>query len=120
VSYSCRVEAAETLEVILRTVCTGGRWGTSWIDEAGREYYFEEGKPQKDGAITGSIYREVEVGSGRFRRSGSIRIGPDGYLERGPGRWREAAVARHRELDHDYQRWGAARYPSPLLKSMQG
>lgn len=55
----------------------------SWKDK-GDEYHFEIGKSQRDGAIVGTIYRQLRDDSGKCRKCNSLRIESNGTWNRGP------------------------------------
>lgn len=72
----------------------------SWIDDAGCYCFWDTGREQRDGAITGTVYAtgepvSIEVQNGAridglsCRAVGSVRIEPNGY----PTRWTRANKA---------------------------
>ena len=75
--YSCTKKAADTLERIGKTFATDGNPNILTIG-AGK-FFFEQGKEQRDGAITGSLF----VFEGELaRKVGNVRIAPDGQIVR--------------------------------------
>ena len=71
--YSCTAKAA----MVLDTFHGGGEVSNTWTWK-GTEYFYEQGRENQDGAITGTIW------SMSGRRKGSFRISPDGIVERAP------------------------------------
>lgn len=57
------------------------RSGNVW-EYNGSRYFFERGRENSDGAITGTIFRFV--GTDSAVRVGSFRINPDGTIARAP------------------------------------
>ncbi|KKM03424.1 hypothetical protein LCGC14_1774580 [marine sediment metagenome] len=78
--YSCTAVASNVLEFMLSDLAKNVGNGTSngWFNN-GCEFFFEQGKENDDGAITGSIYRLL---NNQCFRAGSVRIAPDGIIER--------------------------------------
>src|ERR1700739_3406838 len=94
--YSCRRDAQDTLSVISHRFATDGNpnvWTIGTVER--KQYFFERGQENHDGAITGTL---MVMLPGDFCRSvGSVRIGPDGTIERFP-----KLIARDRvELEHE-------------------
>lgn len=78
--YSCTQDASHMLGVISRMCGKDGNGNILRID--GKEFFFERGKEQGDGAITGTL---MEMLPGDFcRKAGSVRINPDGTIARFP------------------------------------
>lgn len=83
--YSATVKAyfAQDTMLALLQAAHGDCGGTSnsWGDRDGSYHFFERGREQNDGAITGTVY----VTNGKTcRPAGSIRIEPDGKVTRWP------------------------------------
>jgi len=79
--YSCTRKASDT-EHKWQEACrksTGS--SNSWQDKTG-SYFYEVVRENDDGAITGTVYRNLP--DGYCRRSGSFRIEPDGSVTRAP------------------------------------
>lgn len=104
--YSCSAiagMAAEKLESMLNESNPPPDGASnSWRAADGRLYFFERGRENTDGAVTGSIYRmepDLNAGvPGRFfaHKVGSARIDPDGKIIRWPtasAEYRRAAEA---------------------------
>lgn len=83
--WSCSAKAGIRLRAIENWI---GRHGgcaetNTWQDpKAGNKYFMEIGRQNRDGAITGTIYRFIN--DRQVVRSGSLRIEPDGKKMRGP------------------------------------
>lgn len=80
--YSCTTKAMKTFDELIIQLKAAGRktgkengWGKN-----GFEYFHEIGREQKDGAITGIIYKHID--NGFCRKAGSFRIEPDGIITR--------------------------------------
>lgn len=76
--YSCAAAASDMLGVINK-MC-GLKDGVLHID--GGEYFFERGREQNDGAVTGQLMKMV--GENFCRPAGGVRINPDGSIARFP------------------------------------
>jgi hypothetical protein len=77
--YSCTSDAADTLAVIGKLFATNGNPNVLTFN--GRQYFFERGTEQRDGAITGNLM----LMDGEYAlRVGTIRIRPDGTIQRFP------------------------------------
>lgn len=102
--YSCTAAANKVLEAAMAAaVWTGerGAYGNApsnaWSN-AGREYFFDIGREQRDGAITAQIYSQRADGTD-YIGSGSLRIEPEGKITRWNGAtkaMREAGEAEAR------------------------
>lgn len=103
--YSCGRAADDTLTIIRIRLC-GGPNRNTW-EEGGKKYLFELGKENKDGAITGSIWRRTrtdEDGADYYGRSSTFRIEHNGHLSRGPKSWKDTLKDREAELKTQYDR----------------
>lgn len=69
------------------------------------KYFFEEGREQRDGAIVGSICRELE--GGMCRRSSSFRIEPNGKVSRAPKFLKDIPCRYILWDNYPLQRWDA-------------
>ena len=78
--YSCSRDAANTLGVIGKMFATDGNPNTLTIKN--QRYFFERGGEQRDGAITGTLYRMLP--NEMCRRVGPTRINADGTIARFP------------------------------------
>lgn len=78
--YSCTRDASNMLGVIGRMFATNQNPNILTIK--GREYFFERGREQADGAITGTLMLDTQ--DGHCRKAGSVRIEPDGSISKFP------------------------------------
>jgi hypothetical protein len=103
--YSCTRDAQDTLAVISHRFATDGNpnvWTIGTVQR--KQYFFERGRENEDGAITGTLM--VMLDGDMCRPVGSVRIAPDGTIERFP-----KLIARDRaELEY-YARDVRARNP---------
>lgn len=82
--YSCTVKADNSLdELIIQLKAAGSEIETSngWMIKDKR-YFFQRGREQKDGAITGSVHKHT--GERTCKNVGSFRIKPNGRIIRFP------------------------------------
>lgn len=98
--------AEEEMRKILQAA--GNRAGTSngWTVD-GADYFCELGREQRDGSITGTVFRMTPDGA-HCRKVGSLKISPDGAVLRWPGssavqraQASKAPASRMRELIAD-------------------
>lgn len=94
--YSCTVAADDSLDAIEQYLrqffpfLTAKGDISGWAWKFGEdEYFFERGRENVDGAITGSVYRMFKwcnpatgIIEERCRKVGSVRIEPDGTVTR--------------------------------------
>lgn len=84
--YSATVLAcfAQDTMITLLQAAAGDCGGSSnsWGDNDGEYHFFERGREQNDGAITGTVYKTFSAVS--CRPAGSVRIEPDGTVTRWP------------------------------------
>lgn len=78
--YSCTTVAGAVLDFILDDLTKNVGNGTSngWFNNA-RELFFEQGRENQDGAITGQVWRILNQSAYRI---GSVRIEPNGTVTR--------------------------------------
>jgi len=96
--WSCRRDAGETLgKVTAACVESTGMSNTYEVDGV-RRFIEVSNKEHDDGAITGSVYREI--GDGLCRKAGSFRINGDGSVARGPAFLKDAAKKPGRSRYH--------------------
>lgn len=90
--WSCRAEAGAVLDA-WRDACVADSGTSNGYKVRGVEYFWEVGREQWDGAITGTVHRTVRVeGDAKFcRPSGTFRVEPDGRVTRGPAMLKRAA-----------------------------
>lgn len=79
--YSCTKSADDTLKLIGKTFATDGNPNILTIN--GKLYFFERGREQSDGAITGVLFF-TEKDSPWASAVGSVRINADGTIARFP------------------------------------
>lgn len=79
--YSCTQAADNMLGVICHTF--NKEKCSNMLTLGGKRYFFERGKEQHDGAITGTLFRMLP--NDMAQRSGSFRINADGTIARFPG-----------------------------------
>lgn len=77
--YSCSHAANECLKYILKSICLPLSQNT-WKYN-GEMYFFERGRENSDGAITGTVFRFLEDGV-HVRKAGSVRIERNGAITR--------------------------------------
>lgn len=75
--WSCTFFANDTMQIIRDSIREN-----SWIGNNGKEYFFEIGRENIDGGITGSVFRIYD--GIHAKRVGNFRIEPDGTLTRFP------------------------------------
>ena len=78
--YSCTRAAADMLGTISHILATDGNRNVLTIGQA--QYFFERGREQSDGAITGTLMEMLP--NDYCRKAGTVRIGPEGELARFP------------------------------------
>lgn len=78
--YSCTQDASHTLGVIGRMFATDKNPNILTIKKT--QYFFERGKEQTDGAITGSLMEMLP--DNYCQKVGTVRIEPDGTITRFP------------------------------------
>lgn len=79
--YSCTTAANNTLAVIGKVHATDGNPNILSIGKD--KFFFERGKEQDDGAITGSLMKMLP--NDFCRKVGTVRINADGSIARFPG-----------------------------------
>lgn len=86
--WSCRKDAWNTLQKILKVLCIGKSQNVYNI--GGTDYLIETSTVEHhDGAITGSIFN---LSKWTGKPCGSFRISGDGVVERGPKTFKQAAA----------------------------
>lgn len=75
--YSAAAAAISVLNTFTTEDATSNTWTYS-----GKSYFYEVGKENRDGAVTGSVWRVFS--DGRAERAGSFRIEPNGAITRAP------------------------------------
>ena len=86
--WSARADACETYDAWSRA-CQAKTGSQNVYQEfdGDRRYFMETGREQRDGAITGSVYRMVD--ETHAVKAGTFKIGPDGDVVRWPTAFRE-------------------------------
>jgi hypothetical protein len=79
--YSCSRDATYSLGVIRHMFRSEDSSNVLYIK--GNNYFFERGKEQADGAVTGSVF--LMLAGDRCHKVGSFRIDEDGRVARFPG-----------------------------------
>jgi hypothetical protein len=79
--WSCTQKAGTTLSK-MKEICLAITEKQNCWEDNGKSFFFEIGREQRDGAITGIILRINE--QNYIKKSGSLRIEPDGQVSRGP------------------------------------
>src|SRR5690349_12896181 len=100
--YSCTRDAVRMLGLIQHAYATPNG-GSNGVTLKGKDYFFERGKEQADGSITGSVY------SMRGYKAGQFRIAPDGTIARFP----RLSTTEKEELENSFRDL-SARNPSLL------
>lgn len=103
--YSCSQDAAHTLGVIQHMFRQGK--STNVLTIKGIEYFFERGRQQPDGAITGTLFRMLS--DDRASKVGAFKINSDGMISKFP-----ALSAGDRKEAEDTMRDMSARNPQLL------
>ncbi len=78
--YSCTRDAADMLGTVSHFFATEGNGNILTIGKT--QYFFERGREQGDGAITGTLMEMLP--NDYCRKAGTVRIEPDGELARFP------------------------------------
>jgi len=86
--YSCTTKAMESFDQLIIQLRAAGKkiaQSNTW-EKNGKSYFHEIGREQKDGAVTGTIYRMTDYyyGANHCCKAGYFRIEPDGKITRFP------------------------------------
>lgn len=95
--YSCSHLAGLRLNCISEACIKNTGSSNTWKRENGDQYFFETGKENYGGSITGSIWKILP--NGMAKRSGGFRIEPDGKISRGPKFMKDAPAFLIRIVD---------------------
>lgn len=84
--YSCTVKADDTLKMTLNAAneqpINNYSYSNTW-EANGNKYFYERGRENKDGSITGQVFKFT---SGNYAvKIGSLKILPDGKVKSWPG-----------------------------------
>lgn len=93
--WSCTQLAGATLRNASMR-CRGMTGASNTWKHKGTEYFFETGKEQRDGAITGEVVKSL--GNGLCRTVGRFRIAPNGEVASGPAHFRAICAPWFSEL----------------------
>lgn len=79
--YSCTVKADKTFQMTINTANGKNTWeyngGNTW-EVSGQKFFFERGRENADGAVTGSVYKFV--GETTCQKYGSVKISAEGKV----------------------------------------
>lgn len=92
--YSCTQDASHMLGVIGHMFATDGNPNVLTIK--GGQYFFECGRENADGAITGNLMKMLP--GDLCRKVGSVRIDPDGRITRFPAMNRDERIEAYNTL----------------------
>lgn len=79
--YSASAKALDK-EATWAQTCHQQTGQSNMYEVRGTRYFYQIGREQRDGAVTGSVFRMLE--DGRCVRSGSFRIESDGTVSKHP------------------------------------
>lgn len=108
--YSCTTKAMETLERMFNQEVTGCKVNNGFKGSKGFYCFYEIGRENEDGAITGSIMETNSITedygeSCRCKKAGSFRIEPDGSVTRFPRATKAMLIAAKQADDaHEFSR----------------
>lgn len=86
--YSCTTAANRTVDK-WSDFCFKQNGSSNTFESNGDSYFYEIGRENGDGAITGTIWKVLI--DGRCKRSGTFRVNPDGTIARAPKILKEVA-----------------------------
>ena len=98
--WSCTQAAGRVMEYWTKTCIANSGKQNEW-KEKNNIYFWEIGRENRDGAITGTIVKVFNMrpdGSSQCRVCGSFRINPDGTIKRAPTFLRMISFLGHAEL----------------------
>lgn len=88
--YSCTTDAGLAVDAMLEVLQLAGpdhrQTSNGWQHRHSCEtYFFERGREQENGAVTGAVWKNCMLNGKEFaRRAGSVRIEPNGRIKRWP------------------------------------
>ena len=94
--YSCSTIANNVLNFIIASVNNTDS-SNEWTFN-GKRYFYEVGRENRDGAITGTVWRFQPDGV-HVKRAGSFRIEPEGEISRFPHVPNEVRAKARKKLD---------------------
>lgn len=86
--WSCTMRADTSLKALMNIMGAKGL-SNSW-EWNGNQYFYEIGREQPDGSITGEVY--IFLPDNKARRYGSLKIMPNGNVLRFPGTPKAARI----------------------------
>lgn len=89
--YSCTKDANDMLGLIRNQF--GDGTASNGLAISGETYFYEVGKEQADGAITGTLFQNIDAN--HARRVGSFRINADGTIARFPRIRRDMQISMY-------------------------
>ena len=100
--YSCTVAADDVIRRTLNEVnglpITNYNYPNTW-EHNGKKFFYERGREQQDGSITGSVW--IMVSETHARKYGSLKINANGTLKAWPGMPKDKIICRKPvNLDH--------------------
>ena len=102
--YSCTAKASYVLQAILSLLqergTDKGKTSNGWSNK-GTSYFFEQGRENKDGAITGTV---IEYSAHSSRSVGGARIEPNGTISRFPTTTAKMRGAAEEKGKNEYRR----------------
>lgn len=81
--YSCSAKASEVLACITEYCVKSTGSSNTWVNENGVKFFFETGREQDDGAITGSVHKFID--DRMCVRAGTFKIDASGKIVRFAG-----------------------------------
>jgi hypothetical protein len=87
--YSCTKDASDMLGLIRHSFSDGKT--SNGLTIGGRSYFYEVGRENADGSITGSLYMDVDESNARI--VGRFKVNADGRVLRFPRITRDQRVA---------------------------
>lgn len=100
--WSCSARAGRVLDRVVEFCKLYNKTSNTWT-ACGITYFFEESRrTHADGAITGTVYRNLNTGF--CRKVGSFRIDGDGKIIRFPGFDKAQRMIFERDGVADYER----------------
>ena len=110
--WSCNRDAGLRLDCLSIACVQSSGMSNTWV-EGDKSYFFEIGRENSDGSITAVIWRKLSDLT--CKKSGSLRIEPDGKISRGPSFLKKAAAYRIEFEDQTGCHWPEARPSVPNL-----
>jgi len=96
--YSCTAAASFTMDAIGKLI---GKEVSNAMPDGG---FYERGREQIDGAMTGTVWAGIPGDPNHCRKRGSFRINPDGKVARFPGLKRDMLAKAEQMGEKEYKR----------------